>query len=61
MLKIIDLESEITLWSGEIMVQDVERSKKNKDILKNDQAAFYFDKRITLAAKCAVQDIVHKK
>ncbi|MDR2338281.1 MAG: hypothetical protein LBE20_06545 [Deltaproteobacteria bacterium] len=61
MLKIIDLESEITLWNGEIMVQDVERNKKNKNILKSNQAVFYFNERITLAAECAVQNIVYKK
>jgi hypothetical protein len=58
-LKIIDLESRITLWSGEVLVQVTERNPSNKNVSKNNQSVFYFDERITVAAECAVKNIIN--
>ena len=56
-VKIIDLGSQITVWSGETIVAT---TAKSKNVNETNQSLFYFEERISKAAECAVKTMLKK-
>ena len=56
-VRIIDLNSRITVWLGETSVT---AAAKSKDVSDSNQSMFYFSERLNKAAECTVETALKK-